>query len=138
MIMDEVEFKDWMSSLTIHNNDRIEWERDSDGNYINVQIIRGDQVADIQDTLKDRQSTYGPPNEHFARTVALLNAAGFRRFNTGTKLFEELTIEDWPQIMIYDKLARAANDPRFLDNPHDIAGYGECWKTLITGEKIDG
>lgn len=95
-------------------------------------------MADIKDTLIDRQATYGPPKEHFARTIILLNAARFRRYNPRTKIFEELTIEDWPQIMILDKLARAQNDPRFLDNPHDIAGYAECWKTLITGEKIDG
>jgi hypothetical protein len=47
-----------------------------------------------------------------------------------------LTVLDWPQIVIEDKLSRAANDPTFLDNPHDIAGYSECWKTLITGEEI--
>lgn len=71
-------------------------------------------------TVGERRATYGPPGEHFAKTVAAVNAifAG--------KLREPLTVADWAQIMILDKLARHQGANRSSDTPVDLAGYAAC------------
>lgn len=77
----------------------------------------------LQDALaavKDRHSIYGPPDEHFARTIRLFNA------HFAHKLKEPLTIEDWPQVMILEKLARFLGPGNHADNIVDIAGYAAC------------
>lgn len=70
--------------------------------------------------VRQRHGNYGPPGEHFARTVGLVNAL------LQTKLREPLTTADWAQIMICDKLARHQGPGRHDDNPVDIAGYAAC------------
>lgn len=72
------------------------------------------------DTIRQRRKTYGPPREHFRRTVAAINAI------FADKLREPLTEADWAQIMILDKLARHQGTSRSSDTPVDLAGYAAC------------
>jgi hypothetical protein len=72
------------------------------------------------DAVRARRETYGPPTEHFQRTVGAINAI------FGHKLKEPLTMEDWAQIMVLDKVARHQGRP-IVDNPVDVAGYASCW-----------
>lgn len=71
-------------------------------------------------TVAQRRATYGPPADHFAKTVAAVNAI------FGHKLREPLTVSDWAQIMILDKLARHQGTARSADTPVDLAGYAAC------------
>ena len=77
-------------------------------------------LATATATIKQRRGTYGPPREHFSRTVAAVNAifAG--------KLREPLTEADWACIMILDKLARHQGAAKSIDTPVDLAGYAAC------------
>lgn len=70
--------------------------------------------------VRQRRTTYGPPGEHFAKTVAAINAI------FGHKLREPLTVADWAQIMILDKLARHQGAAKSSDTPVDLAGYAAC------------
>lgn len=70
--------------------------------------------------IAQRRGTYGPPREHFAKTVAAINAI------FAHKLREPLTVADWAQIMILDKLARHQGTTRSSDTPVDLAGYAAC------------
>ena len=80
-------------------------------------------LATAQATVRQRRGTYGPPREHFAKTVAAVNAI------FGHKLREPLTEADWAQIMILDKLARHQGNggkSKSADTPVDLAGYAAC------------
>lgn len=80
-----------------------------------------EQLLDIATrTIRQRRTTYGPPGEHFAKTVAAVNAI------FGHKLREPLTVADWAQIMILDKLARHQGAAKSADTPVDLAGYAAC------------
>lgn len=74
----------------------------------------------LEEALKatdgDRPSQYGHPREHFKRTVALVNA------HFAHKLREPLVVDDWPVLMILDKLARLAHRGQ-RDSLVDVAGY---------------
>ena len=69
---------------------------------------------------KQRRKSYGPPAEHFMRTVSAINSV-FRH-----KLVAPFTTSDWAQIMILDKLARHQGSNKNPDTPIDIAGYAAC------------
>jgi hypothetical protein len=71
-------------------------------------------------TVRQRRGTYGPPREHFSRTVAAVNAI------FSHKLKAPLTESDWAQIMILDKLARHQGQAKSADTPIDLAGYAAC------------
>jgi hypothetical protein len=71
-------------------------------------------------TVGARRATYGPPKQHFAKTVAAVNAI------FAHKLAEPLTEADWAQIMILDKLARHQGTSKSKDTPVDLAGYAAC------------
>lgn len=77
-------------------------------------------LVEAQRVVRQRRSTYGPPREHFARTVAAVNAI------FADKLREPLTEADWAQIMILDKLARHQGTAKSSDTPIDLAGYAAC------------
>lgn len=80
-------------------------------------------LAHAQNVVRERRGTYGPPAEHFAKTVAAVNAI------FGRKLREPLTVADWAQIMILDKLARHQGNggkSKTSDTPVDLAGYAAC------------
>jgi hypothetical protein len=76
------------------------------------------------ETVAQRRATYGPPADHFAITVALMNAAFgrkiARRIEAGRPPF---AIDDWPIIMALDKIARDAGPAPTPDTPIDLAGY---------------
>jgi hypothetical protein len=78
-------------------------------------------IADVAVVIKQRRSTYGGPRKHFQRTVEAINAI------FGHKLREPLTISDWAQIMILDKLSRNQGDNKTRDTKVDVAGYAACW-----------
>ena len=71
-------------------------------------------------TVGARRATYGPPKQHFAKTVAAINAI------FAHKLCQPLTEADWAQIMILDKLARHQGTSKSSDTPVDLAGYAAC------------
>jgi hypothetical protein len=74
-------------------------------------------------TVAARRATYGPPGQHFKKTVAAVNAI------FADKLREPLTEADWAQIMILDKLARHQGNggkSKSADTPIDLAGYAGC------------
>jgi len=80
-------------------------------------------LAKASATIEDRRATYGPPAEHFAKTVAAVNAI------FSHKLREPLTVADWAQVMILDKLARHQGNggqSKSADTPVDLAGYAAC------------
>jgi len=73
-------------------------------------------LLDAAAAVRDRHTKYGPPNEHFARTAALVNAA----FGTS------FTAADWADVMILDKIARSRGTADTADNDVDKAGYAAC------------
>lgn len=77
-------------------------------------------LDDARAVLHDRHAKYGPPAEHFARTVGAINAL-FRH-----KLIEPLTVADWAQIMLVDKLSRHQGTSKTSDTPIDLVGYACC------------
>ena len=70
------------------------------------------------EAVRDRHTKYGPPNEHFSRTAALVNAA----FGT------TFTATDWALVMVLDKVARLRGPTPTTDGGVDIAGYGGCYE----------
>jgi len=78
------------------------------------------------DVVRERRGTYGPPGEHFRRTVGLVNAL------FADKLREPLTEADWAQVMILDKLARHQGSAKSADTPVDLAGYAACLAEVET------
>lgn len=81
-------------------------------------------LADAIATIRDRRAKYGPPLEHFLRTVGAINAI------FAHKLRDPLTPEDWAQIMMLDKLARHQEQSQ-RDNPLDGCGYAACWGEIM-------
>jgi hypothetical protein len=92
--------------------------------YGDPPATKAEELLDIATrTIRQRRSTYGPPGEHFAKTVAAVNAI------LGHKLREPLTVSDWAQIMILDKLARHQGNggtTKSADTCVDLAGYAAC------------
>ena len=78
----------------------------------------------LLDTAKaavlDRHRVYGPPQEHFARTVGMVNSL------FASVLRRPLTTSDWARIMLLDKLARDLGPRPHPDNAVDLAGYAAC------------
>ncbi len=81
--------------------------------------IRVELLRECADVVAKRGETYGPPHEHFSRTVGLINVL------FADKLREPLIPSDWAQFMILDKLAREQEVTK-RDNAMDIAGYAGC------------
>lgn len=73
-------------------------------------------LMDAVAAVDDRHQRYGPPQEHFARTAALVNAA----FGT------TFTPADWALVMVLDKVARQRGPAATDDAAIDIAGYAAC------------
>jgi|OM-RGC.v1.023313952 hypothetical protein len=71
-------------------------------------------------TVAQRRQTYGPPTEHFRKTVGMINAA----FSEVLK--RPLTEGDWAIIMMLDKIARDQGPTPTDDTPIDMAGYAAC------------
>lgn len=69
--------------------------------------------------VRERGDYYGPPAEHFARTIGAINAL------LGHKFSQQLEPADWAVMMMCDKLARHQHRPK-IDNLVDVAGYAGC------------
>lgn len=81
--------------------------------------LRAQMLRQAADVTVERGKAYGPPAEHFDRTVLALYALM-------PDLFARPPLpEDWAKCMIIDKLARDAEVPK-EDNCIDIAGYAAC------------
>lgn len=68
---------------------------------------------------EERGKTYGPPGEHFERTVRAAYALMPDLFARPPEP------EDWGKLMCIDKLARDAEVAK-ADNMIDLAGYAAC------------
>lgn len=77
------------------------------------------------DTVVERGRHYGPPREHFERTVRAALALMPDLFARPPEP------EDWAKLMIIDKLARDAEVAK-EDNAIDIAGYAACMHEVRT------
>ena len=73
-----------------------------------------------QETVAQRRQTYGPPCDHFRRTVGMINAA------FSEVLRRPLSESDWAIIMTLDKIARHQGPNKTEDTPIDLAGYAAC------------
>jgi hypothetical protein len=80
-----------------------------------------------REIIAERRETYGPPAEHFSRTIGAINAI------FGHKLREPLTAADWAAIMILDKISRHQGTARTGDNMIDGAGYFACMAEVEAG-----
>ena len=90
-------------------------EQDDAGPPIAVQLLDTARAA-----VLDRHRVYGPPQEHFARTVGMVNSL------FSSVLRRPLTTSDWARIMLLDKLARDLGPRPHPDNAVDLAGYAAC------------
>jgi len=86
-----------------------------EGPPVAVQLLDTARAA-----VLDRHRVYGPPQEHFARTVGMVNSL------FASVLKRPLTTSDWARIMLLDKLARDLGPRPHPDNAVDLAGYAAC------------
>jgi len=77
-------------------------------------------LEQARQTVRQRRTTYGPPTDHFEKTVGMINAA------FGGVLNRPLTPSDWAIFMTLDKIARHQGPARTADTPIDLAGYAAC------------
>ena len=100
-----------------------EMERE-DATVIEAEPAGPSAAVALLDTARaavmDRHAVYGPPKEHFSRTVGMVNAL----FSFVLK--RPLTVSDWARIMLLDKLARDLGPKPHPDNAVDLAGYAAC------------
>lgn len=73
-------------------------------------------------TATDRNSSYGEPEDNFARIAAFWNVFLQDKLKPGV----EISAGDTAALVILIKLAREMNAPK-EDNKIDIAGYAACW-----------
>jgi hypothetical protein len=86
-----------------------------EGPPVAVQLLDTARAA-----VLDRHRVYGPPQEHFQRTVGMVNSL------FASVLKRPLTTSDWARIMLLDKLARDLGPRPHPDNAVDLAGYAAC------------
>lgn len=88
-------------------------------NATTANRMKAEIISEAAKIVQDRGDSYGPPAEHFGRTIGAINAifAG--------KLREPLTPADWAMFMIIDKLARQQERGKY-DNLLDVIGYAAC------------
>lgn len=84
-------------------------------------------LLDALDTIRQRRTCYGPPGDHFAKTVGMINAA------FGSILKRPLTKADWAVFMVLDKVARYCGPAKTSDGPIDLAGYAACLAEVEAG-----
>ncbi len=88
---------------------------EAEGPPVAVQLLDTARAA-----VLDRHRVYGPPQEHFQRTVGMVNSL------FASVLKRPLTTSDWARIMLLDKLARDLGPRPHPDNAVDLAGYAAC------------
>lgn len=113
-----------LASYVVHLVNMVRYLQESTVN----DATPAEQLLDLATrTVRQRRTTYGPPAEHFSKTVAAVNAI------FASKLREPLTVADWAQIMILDKLARHQGAAKSADTPVDLAGYAACLAEVEAG-----
>jgi uncharacterized protein DUF6378 len=93
----------------------------SDGRYTEREAMLDRAKGYV---TKDRNKTYGEPDEDFQRIAATLNGLGFKATHGDT--VRELQGHDVSVIMIALKLSRLMWSPDHQDSWDDIAGYAAC------------
>jgi Domain of unknown function (DUF6378)/Domain of unknown function (DUF4406) len=73
----------------------------------------------------DRNASYGPPTQDFARTAAALTATGYRRASPDENILP-LQPHDVAILMMMVKISRLMATPDKRDSWVDIAGYAGC------------
>jgi hypothetical protein len=81
--------------------------------------VRARMLREAATVTEERGKTYGPPAEHFERTVRAAYALMPDLFARPPEP------EDWGKLMCIDKLARDAEVAK-ADNMIDLAGYAAC------------
>lgn len=83
--------------------------------------------------LKDRNSTYGKPEDNFRRIAELWTAyLGIRPKDVGAPI----TPTDVAQMMLLMKVARLAHNPTHKDSWVDAAGYIACGAGIEIAEDL--
>lgn len=80
-------------------------------------------LNDTKIAVTNRGGMYGPVEDHFSRTVGMINAL-FK-----DRLLYPLEPGDWGVMMMLDKIARNQHTHQ-RDNCIDIAGYAACMQEL--------
>ena len=88
-------------------------------------MTNADFLNRVGEILGEREANYGFCEEHFARTVAMVNAA----------LGTNMTAKDWPIVMLCDKLARNGGPSFTADTVYDLAGYATLLARLTDTSK---
>jgi hypothetical protein len=73
----------------------------------------------------DRNNQYGPPNQDFLRTAALLNALGYHR-EDAEGVVHPIQSSDVAIIVAQVKVSRLMHSRRKRDSWVDLAGYAAC------------
>lgn len=81
--------------------------------------------------LKERGANYGPPIYHFSCTRDMYDVWEDRRVIADPPCGAKEAALRHGVYMILDKLARAAENPKHMDNWDDIKGYAECIKKVL-------
>ena len=76
-------------------------------------------LSDAMRITRERGKSYGPPEEHFARTVGAIRAI------FGDMPMNQMQVEDWAFMMVIDKISRDREVPAY-DSLADIIGYTAC------------
>lgn len=139
------ESKGWEGTVILAYDGNIEAVRWDNGSSTrtcpvewNVEKIKDEPVSVRSQVLrkadeivsKDRNSSYGEPEDNFARIAEFWNTF------LAPKLKTKLTSGDTAVLMILVKLAREMNAPS-LDNKIDIAGYAACLAQIDHPEGLD-
>ena len=122
---DQYEFVPDVGPSVIESDETPAWATPIAEKIVEYLHDPGPPVAvQLLDTAKaavlDRHRVYGPPQEHFARTVGMVNSL------FASVLRRPLTTSDWARIMLLDKLARDLGPRPHPDNAVDLAGYAAC------------
>lgn len=100
---------------------------------------REELLADAtQAVTGDRNNTYGPPGQDFARTAEALSGLGFRltyHDDDGDLVAEDLAPHHVAMILATVKLSRLVWSPEKRDSWLDLAGYAACGWECADGEE---
>ena len=86
----------------------------------------------IEITTKDRNESYGDPEDNFANIAAYWS----RYLSDSAKLEIIISPQDVAHLMILMKIARLSTNPNNYDSLLDIAGYAACGvDCMVMGEQ---
>ena len=86
----------------------------------------------IEITTKDRNASYGDPEDNFANIAAYWS----RYLSDSAKLEIIISPQDVAHLMILMKIARLSTNPNNYDSLLDVAGYAACGvDCMVRGER---